>query len=61
MTGFDGFVVGAWMFALGWFLGAIHSQDHKEKTEGLGVTQKTEPCPDCGAWPRPVSAGVAAD
>jgi len=33
MTYFDCFVLGAWMFAIGWFLGAVYGQNHTEKTE----------------------------
>jgi len=67
MTYFDCFVVGAWMFAIGWFLGAIYVQNHNEKTESphvsekLDVTEKPERCPECEAWRLPVSASAAAD
>ena len=33
MLYFDCFMVGAWMFAFGWFLGAVYVQNQNEKTE----------------------------
>jgi hypothetical protein len=66
MTYFDCFVVGSWMFALGWFLGAVYMQNHNEEsaneeTQSLPVTEKPEPCPECEAWRLPVAASAAAD
>lgn len=49
MTYFDCFVIAAWTFVIGWFVGAVYVQNHHEKTEGSGVFEKPEPCPDCDA------------
>jgi hypothetical protein len=46
MTYFDCFVVGSWMFVIGWFLGAIYVQNQTEKTEAPRVVEKPEPCLD---------------
>jgi hypothetical protein len=61
MAYFDCFVVGAWMFAIGWFLGAIYVQNHNEKTERPRVSEKPERCPECEEWRLPVAASAAAD
>jgi hypothetical protein len=45
MAYFDCFVVGSWMFVIGWFLGAIYVQNRNEKTEAPRVVEKPEPCP----------------
>jgi len=50
MTYFHCFMVGSWMFALGWFLGAIYVQNHKakeEETESPRVSEELHPCPEC--------------
>ncbi len=61
MTYFDCFVVGAWMFVIGWFFGAIYVQNHNENAESSrvsetleNVTEKPERCPECEAWRLPV-------
>jgi hypothetical protein len=56
MTYFDCFMVAAWMFAIGWFLGAIYVQNQNEKTESPRVTEVTEPSPNYEAWRLPVVA-----
>jgi len=61
MTYFDCFVVGSWMFAIGWFLGAIYVQNCNEKTESPRVSEKLEPCTECEAWRLPVAASASAD
>jgi len=61
MTGFDCYVVGAWTFAMGWFLGAVYVQNRNEKTERLPVSEKPEPCTECEAWRLPVVQTAAAD
>jgi len=59
MTYFDCFVVGSWMFAIGWFLGAVYVQNHTEKMESPRASEKLEPSAECEAW-RVVSAASAA-
>lgn len=62
MTYFDCFVVGAWTFATGWFIGAIYMQNRNEKTAGADAVEKPESCPDCEAWRLPaVSRAVGMD
>jgi hypothetical protein len=67
MTYFDCFVVASWMFAIGWFLGAIYVQNHYEKTESprtseeLDVSEKPERRPEAEAWRLPVAASASAD
>jgi hypothetical protein len=61
MTYFDCFVVGAWMFAIGWFLGAIYMQNQSEKTERPSVSEKPEPSPESEAWRVPIAGSAAAD
>jgi hypothetical protein len=61
MLYFDCFVVGSWMFALGWFLGAIYVQNRNEETDGVHITGESEPCPHCDAWRLPVAASANAD
>jgi hypothetical protein len=69
MSYFDCFVVGAWMFAIGWFLGAIYVQNRTEGTQTSRVADETrrarvteipEPCPDCHEWGLPVQTGSGA-
>jgi hypothetical protein len=54
------FIVGSWMFSLGWFLGAIYVQNHNE-TEIPAVTEQPERCPECEAWLVRTVASVSAD
>jgi len=61
MTNFDCFVVGAWMFAIGWFLGAIYMQNHDEKTESPHPSEKLQRCTECEGWRVPTAASAAAD
>ncbi|HTS56498.1 MAG TPA: hypothetical protein VMH03_03045 [Terriglobales bacterium] len=61
MTYFDCFVIASWMFAIGWFVGAIYVQNHNEKTEGPRVSENPERCPECEAWRLPVAASATAD
>jgi hypothetical protein len=60
MLYFDCFVVGAWTFAFGWFLGAVYVQNQNEKTERPRVSEKPERCPECEAWRLPVAASASA-
>jgi len=55
------FVVGSWTFAMGWFLGAVYTQNHTEETESPRVSEKPERCPGCEAWRLPAVASAAAD
>jgi len=63
------FIVASWMFALGWFLGAIYVQNHTEETESpravekleVRALEKLEPCTECEAWRVVNVASVAAD
>lgn len=61
MTYFDCCVAGAWMFAIGWFWGAIYVQNHGEKTESPSVSEKPEPSPEYEAWRVPMAGSAAAD
>ena len=61
MPYFDCFVVGAWMFAIGWFLGAIYVQNNSEEAERPRATEKPERCPECEAWRLPAVASASAD
>ncbi len=61
MTYFDCFVVGSWMFAFGWFLGAVYVQNHDEETQSQCASQETERCPECEAWRLPDLASATAD
>ena len=44
MTYFDYFLVGSWLFTIGWFLAAIYVQDQNEKTENSRVSEAPEVC-----------------
>lgn len=68
MTYFDCFVVGSWMFAIGWYAGAIYVHYLNEKMESSRVPETLrivietpERCPECEAWRLPVAASVSAD
>lgn len=43
MLSFDCFVVGLWMFVLGWFLAAIYLQNQCEETQVFRVSGEPEP------------------
>lgn len=47
MTYFDCFVVAAWMFAIGWFLGAIYMQNQNEQKETPRAVYKLERFTEC--------------
>jgi len=55
MPYFDCFVIAAWAFALGWFLGAIYVQNCHEKTGSPRVIEQPERCPECEAGRLPVA------
>jgi hypothetical protein len=61
MTYFDGFVVGSWTFAIGWFLGAVYVQNLGEKTKRPRVSEPPERCSECEAWRPAVAASASAD
>jgi len=61
MTYFYCFVVGAWMFALGWFLGAVYVQNYSEQTESPRASEDFEKCTECEAWRVLSTASAAAD
>jgi len=61
MTYFDCFVVAAWMFAIGWFFGAVYMQSQDEKKETLRAVEKLERCTEREAQRLPVAASAAAD
>lgn len=61
MLYWDCFVVGSWMFALGWLLGAIYVQNQNEKPQDLPAREERESCPDCETWRIRVGASAAAD
>jgi hypothetical protein len=61
MLYFHYFMVGSWMFAMGWFFGAIYVQNRNEKTESPHVSEKPGRCPECEEWRLPVAASAAAD
>jgi hypothetical protein len=58
MTYFDCFVVGSWMFALGWFFGAIYAQNRNEKTERPRQTEKLKQYARYETWRLPVVASA---
>jgi hypothetical protein len=60
MTYFECFMVAAWMFAIGWFLGAIYVQDLDETTDRQAVIEVPEPSPDSEAWQFPAVASASA-
>jgi hypothetical protein len=61
MTYFACFMVGSWMFVLGWYAGAIYLQNRNEKTESPQLSEKAERCPECQGWRLPaVAKGRAA-
>jgi hypothetical protein len=55
------FMVGAWMFAIGCFLGAIYVQNHDEKAKSPRLLEKVEKCTECEAWRVLNAASAAAD
>jgi len=60
MPYFDCFMAGSWMFALGWFLGAIYVQNHNEEAEIPRVSEQPEP--ESEVWRVPaVASGASAD
>jgi len=59
MTYFDCFMVGSWMFATGWFLGAIYLQNHTEETESPRVSEQPER--ESEVWRVPAVASASAD
>jgi len=61
MTYFYCFVVGSWMFALGWFLGAVYVQDYGEQMESPRTGENFEKCTACEAWRVLSTASAAAD
>jgi len=58
MPYFDCFMTGSWMFALGWFLGAIYVQNHNEETEIPRVSEQPERGSE--VWPVPALASSAS-
>jgi len=61
MLYFNCFMIGAWMFAMGWFLGAVYVQNHEERTERPRASEKPERSPEDEAWRRAVVASACAD
>lgn len=62
MTYFDCVVVGSWMFAIGWFLGAIYVQNQDGKMESPRLMEEPETWSDSEAWDLPtVPSPTAAD
>jgi len=61
MTYFDCFAIAEWMFAIGWFLGAIYVQNQNEKKESSHTIKKLEPRTQCEALRLPVAASASAD
>jgi hypothetical protein len=59
MPYFDCFMAGSWMLALGWFLGAIYVQNHKEETEIPSVSEQPER--ESEVWRVPAVASASAD
>jgi hypothetical protein len=60
MTYFDCFVVGAWMFAFGWFFGATHVQNRTEKTEIPPELEQPVPSPEFDTLPLAVTGSASA-
>ena len=67
MTYFDCFVVGSWMFVIGWYVGAIYMQNRNEEgekprvTKTLRLVEEPERSSGCEAWRLPVAASASAD
>lgn len=61
MTHFDCFLVGSWMFAIGWILGSVYTQNHNEQTERPRVSEMPETVPQCEGWRFPAVASASAD
>jgi len=61
MPYFDCFVAASWMFAIGWFLGAIYAQNQNEKAESPRTSEVPEPSLDREAWQLPAVASASAD
>jgi len=59
MTYFDCFVVGSWMFAMGWFFGAVYIQNQATETVLASVELKQSARHD--RWQVLTSASAAAD
>jgi len=57
MTYFDCFVVGAWTFVIGWFIGALYVQNQQEE-EGAEIVEKPELVPDRDELRFPNAAGA---
>ena len=60
MPYFDCFMAGSWMFALGWFLGAIYVQNHNEETDIPRVSEQPERESEVGPVPA-LASGASAD
>ncbi|HXZ33115.1 MAG TPA: hypothetical protein VEH30_12620 [Terriglobales bacterium] len=54
-------LAGSWMFALGWFLGAIYVQNQNDKTPTSIVGEQQVAYPDFETWRLGVGAAGAAD
>jgi len=50
MLYFHCFMVGSWMFAIGWFLGAVWVQHQEERTQRTRASEKLERCTEGEAW-----------
>jgi len=61
MLYFDCFLVAAWTFAFGWFLGTVYAQNQNEKRERPRVSEIPERSPEFQAWRFPSAASIAAD
>jgi hypothetical protein len=61
MTYFGCYVVGSWMFAIGWFLGAIQMQNHPEETESPAAKEPEKLEPEREAWGLSMAASSGAD
>jgi len=61
MTYFDCFLTASWMFAIGWFLGAIYVQNHEEQMEISQASKKSERYPKSEELRLPAVVSASAD
>jgi len=59
MLYFSYFMIGAWMLAIGWFLGVTSVKNRNEKMESPRVSENSGRCPECGARRLPAVASAA--
>lgn len=61
MPYFECFLAGSWMLVIGWYLGAIYTQNRSEKKEIPPATEEPGSSAVWERWRVPTTDGVAAD